>query len=53
VVPVKQVDETPLRQGSPGPLTRRVMEAFRAYAPAHCGQPALTAAATPSGRTTG
>jgi branched-chain amino acid aminotransferase len=53
VVPVKQVDETTLGNGRPGPLTRRVMVAFGAYAPAHCGQGALTAAATPSGRTTG
>ncbi len=53
VVPVKQVDETPVGKGSAGPLTRRVMAAFRAYAPVHCGQAALTAAATPSGRTTG
>ena len=53
VVPVKQVDETTLGSGRPGPLTRRVMEAFGAYAPAHCGQGALTAAANPSGRTTG
>jgi hypothetical protein len=36
-----------------GPLTRRVMEAFGAYAPAHCGQGAFTAAASPSGRTSG
>jgi branched-chain amino acid aminotransferase len=53
VVPVRQVDDTPIGEGRPGPLTRRVMEAFRAYAPAHCGQGALTAAATPSARTTG
>jgi branched-chain amino acid aminotransferase len=53
VVPVKQVDETAIGDGRPGPLTRRVMEAFGAYAPLHCGQAALTAAATPSGRTTG
>jgi branched-chain amino acid aminotransferase len=53
VVPVTKVDETPVGDGRPGPLTRRVMEAFRTYAPAHCGQAALTAAATPSGRTTG
>jgi branched-chain amino acid aminotransferase len=53
VVPVKQVDETPIGNGRPGPLTRRVMAAFGAHAPAHCGQGALTAAATPSGRTTG
>jgi len=53
VVPVRQVDETPVGTGRPGPLTRRVMEAFRAYAPAHCGQAALTAAAIPSARTNG
>ena len=53
VVPVRQVDEAPVGNGRPGPLTRRVMKAFGAYAPAHCGQAALTAAATPSGRTTG
>jgi hypothetical protein len=29
------------------------MEAFGAYAPRHCGQAALTAAATPSARTSG
>ena len=53
VVPVTRVDETTLGNGRPGPLTRRVMEAFGAYAPAHCGQGAFTAAASPSGRTTG
>jgi branched-chain amino acid aminotransferase len=53
VVPVTRVDETPVANGRPGPLTRRVMEAFRAYAPSHCGQAALTAAASPSARTTG
>ena len=53
VVPVTQVDEAPVGSGRPGPLTRRVMEAFRAYAPSHCGQAALTAAASPSARTTG
>jgi branched-chain amino acid aminotransferase len=53
VVPVRQVDEAPVGNGRPGPLTRRVMKAFGAYAPAHCGQAALTAAATLSGRTTG
>ena len=53
VVPVRQVDETPVGSGRPGPLTRRVMEAFRAYAPSHCGQAALTAAASPSARTSG
>ncbi|HSD67377.1 MAG TPA: aminotransferase class IV [Vicinamibacteria bacterium] len=53
VVPVRQVDDAPIGTGRPGPLTRRVMEAFGAYAPAHCGQAALTAAAIPSGRTSG
>jgi len=53
VVPVRRVDEAPVGNGRPGPLTRRVMKAFGAYAPAHCGQAALTAAATLSGRTTG
>ncbi len=53
VVPVKQVDETPIGSGRPGPLTQRVRAAFTAYAPGHCGQVALTAAASPSARTTG
>lgn len=53
VVPVRQVDETPIGSGRPGALTRRVVEAFRAYAPAHCGQAALTAGASLSGRTSG
>jgi branched-chain amino acid aminotransferase len=53
IVPVKQVDETPIGDGRPGPLTRRLLEAFRAYAPAHCGQAALSAAASPSARTSG
>jgi branched-chain amino acid aminotransferase len=53
VVPVRQVDETAIGGGRPGPLTRRVMEAFSAYAPRHCGQATLTAAATPSARTSG
>jgi branched-chain amino acid aminotransferase len=53
VVPVKQVDEASIGSGRPGPLTRRVMEAFHAYAPSHCGQAALTAAASPFARTSG
>ncbi len=36
VMPVRQVDETVIADGRPGPLTRRLMEAFRTYAPAHC-----------------
>ena len=53
VVPVRQVDETRIGSGRPGPLTRRVMEAFRVYAPAHCGEAGLTAGAIPSARTSG
>jgi branched-chain amino acid aminotransferase len=53
VVPVRQVDDTVIGDGRPGPLTRRVMEAFGAYAPLHCGPAALTAAAIPSARTSG
>ena len=53
VVPVRQVDESVVADGRPGPLTRRVMQAFREYAPAHCGEAALTAGAIPSGRTSG
>ena len=53
VVPVRQVDDAPIGDGRPGPYTCRLMDAFRAYAPAHCGQAALTAAAIPSARTSG
>ena len=53
VVPVRQVDESLVADGRPGPLTLRVMRAFREYAPAHCGGAALTAGAIPSGRTSG
>ncbi len=53
VVPVASVDGKAIGEGRPGPLTRRVMEAFHAYAPRHCGQAALTADATPSVRTSG
>ncbi len=51
VVPVRQVDDSPIGDGRPGPYTCRLMDAFHAYAPAHCGQAALTAAAIPSART--
>jgi branched-chain amino acid aminotransferase len=53
VVPVRQVDDSLIGDGRPGPYTGRVMDAFRAYAPAHCGSAALTAAAIPSARTSG
>jgi branched-chain amino acid aminotransferase len=53
VVPVRQADETVIGSGRPGPLTRRALEAFRAWAPAHCGTASLTASASPSGRTSG
>jgi len=36
VMPIRQVDETVIGDGRPGPLTRRMMEAFRTWAPAHC-----------------
>jgi len=36
VVPVRQVDGSVIGTGRPGPLTRRVMEAFAAWAPRHC-----------------
>jgi branched-chain amino acid aminotransferase len=52
VVPVVRVDETPVGDGRPGPLTRRAMEAFRAYGPRHCGEAAL-AAASAGGEPTG
>jgi branched-chain amino acid aminotransferase len=36
VLPVRQVDDTVLGDGRPGPITRRLMETFRAYASSHC-----------------
>jgi branched-chain amino acid aminotransferase len=53
IVPIREVDGTVVGAGRPGPLTRRLMEAFRAYAPGHCALPASTAAASPSVRTSG
>jgi branched-chain amino acid aminotransferase len=53
VVPVRQVDDHAVGRTCPGPLTRRVVEAFRDYAPRHCGPAALTVAASPSSRTSG
>jgi branched-chain amino acid aminotransferase len=53
VVPVRTVDEARVGDGRPGPITRRVMQAFREYAPAHCGEAALTDAASPFARTSG
>lgn len=53
VVPVSQVDDARIGDGLPGPLTRRLIEAFRAYAPAHCAGPGLSGAASPSARTSG
>ena len=35
-MPIRQVDETVIGDGHPGPLTRQLMDAFRAYAPDHC-----------------
>jgi branched-chain amino acid aminotransferase len=53
VVPIGLVDDRPIGDGRPGPLTRRLLQAFRDYAPAHCGRAALTAGAIPSARTSG
>jgi branched-chain amino acid aminotransferase len=53
VVPVRQVDEALVGDGRPGPLTQRLVQAFRSYAPSHCGAAALSAAASPSARTSG
>ena len=36
VMPIRQVDDRVIGEGRPGPLTRRLMDAFRAYAPEHC-----------------
>jgi len=36
VVPIRRVDGRPVGEGRPGPVTRRVVDAFRAYAPRHC-----------------
>lgn len=36
VMPIRQVDDAAIADGRPGPLTLRLLEAFRAYAPAHC-----------------
>jgi len=53
VVPVRQVDERPIGSGRPGPVARRALEAFRAYAPSHCGRAALSDVSSPSARTSG
>ena len=53
IVPVRQVDDALIGDGRPGPYTCQLMDAFHAYAPSHCGQAALTAAAIPSARTSG
>jgi branched-chain amino acid aminotransferase len=36
IVPIRRVDGQPVGDGRPGPVTRRLLEAFRAYAPLHC-----------------
>ncbi len=36
VVPIRRVDGHPVGDGRPGPITLRILEAFRAYAPRHC-----------------
>ncbi len=37
VVPIRTVDGRPLGRVQPGPVTQRILESFRAYAPGHCG----------------
>jgi branched-chain amino acid aminotransferase len=36
IMPIRQVDDRMIGDGRPGPLTRALMDAFRAYAPDHC-----------------
>jgi branched-chain amino acid aminotransferase len=36
VMPIRQVDEALISDGRPGPISVRLLEAFRKYAPAHC-----------------
>jgi branched-chain amino acid aminotransferase len=36
IVPIRRVDGQPLCDGRPGPVTRRLIEAFRTHAPLHC-----------------
>jgi branched-chain amino acid aminotransferase len=36
VVPIRTVDGRPVGPSQPGPITTRLLEAFRAYAPGHC-----------------
>jgi branched-chain amino acid aminotransferase len=36
IVPIRRVDGEAVGDGRPGPVTRRLLEAFRAYAPLHC-----------------
>ena len=35
--PVRSVDGLPIGSGRPGPITLRILEDFREYAPRHCG----------------
>ena len=37
VVPIRTVDGRALGRVQPGPVTQRILESFRAYAPGHCG----------------
>jgi branched-chain amino acid aminotransferase len=36
IVPIRRVDGQPVGDGGPGPVTRRLLAAFRARAPLHC-----------------
>jgi branched-chain amino acid aminotransferase len=37
VLPIRSVDGTPIGGGRPGPVTGRLLQALREYAPSHCG----------------
>jgi len=53
IVPIRQVDERMIGDGRPGAITLRLLREFRAFAPGHCGRAGLSAAASPSARTSG
>ncbi len=36
LMPICNVDGRPIGDGKPGPVTRRLLQAFREYAPSHC-----------------
>jgi branched-chain amino acid aminotransferase len=36
IAPIRRIDDRPVGAGRPGPVTLRLLQAFRAYAPGHC-----------------